>query len=567
MTAGRVLGNSLSGALQSVLDTPVMSTFQDVATNYEYSGASTPGGKMMDAAQKYAANQLSSVIPNSLRGIAQGLDDTERNAYSSDNVWQQAVDNAKASIPGLRETLPAKTDVWGNPVKNEGGIRNFMNRNINPGNVTTYKPDAVSSEIEKISEATNTSLYPDRTAPRSLKVDGEAVSLTFEQRSMYQKAYGDAYSAAVTSLMNDKNYKAMPDSMKAEILQQAKDTATEQARDSLGIGYEVKSSAQKILEKPGAERNNALISAAVKAQHYLSPETQKQLSDVDRQFGGADYVGLSDELFNSAKEKANTYFSAVEAAKYGGELTETQKELADKNSKEMARYFMDKAIESRYTDTNKSGTKADEYLKAYRHGELNDAMALAVLSDKEVMAYDRFGRSAKVTPEMALQAANAHAGMKDVKDEDGKVTSSAQDQFDAWLDKQSWTDDQKSAVRMGFYSDSVKTYSYLADQLRKGNIKTADAKSELTTSYQAGWSKNVRDTGAKMADYIDAIVEYEDRPSEEERKAAGYKNTWTWFCDYLNTTDLTQEQKYQVALIMSGTDSQKTKDKIWSRLK
>lgn len=566
VTAGRVLGNSLSGALQSVLDTPVMSTFQDVATNYEYSGASTPGGKMMDAAQKYAANQLSSVIPNSLRGIAQGLDDTERNAYSSDNVWQQAVDNAKASIPGLRETLPAKTDVWGNPVKNEGGIRNFMNRNINPGNVTTYKPDAVSSEIEKISEATNTSLYPDRTAPRSLKVDGEAVSLTFEQRSMYQKAYGDAYSAAVTSLMNDKNYKAMPDSMKAEILQQAKDTATEQARDSLGIGYEVKSSAQKILEKSGAERNNALISAAVKAQHYLSPETQKQLSDVDRQFGGADYVGLSDELFNSAKEKANTYFSAVEAAKYGGELNETQKELAGKDSKELARYFMDKAIESRYTDTNKSGTKADEYLKAYRHGELNDAMALAVLSDKEIMAYDRFGRSAKVTPEMALQAANAHAGMKDVKDEDGRVTSSAQDQFDAWLDKQSWTDDQKSAVRMGFYSDSVKTYSYLADQLRKGNIKTADAKSELTTSYQAGWSKNVKDTGAKMADYIDAIVEYEDRPSEEERKAAGYKNTWTWFCDYLNTTDLTQEQKFGIAISMSDY-SDKTKQKIWNRLR
>ena len=566
VTAGRVLGNSLSGALQSVLDTPVMSTFQDVATNYEYSGASTPGGKMMDAAQKYAANQLSSVIPNSLRGIAQGLDDTERNAYSSDNVWQQAVDNAKASIPGLRETLPAKTDVWGNPVKNEGGIRNFMNRNINPGNVTTYKPDAVSSEIEKISEATNTSLYPDRTAPRSLKVDGEAVSLTFEQRSMYQKAYGDAYSAAVTSLMNDKNYKAMPDSMKAEILQQAKDTATEQARDSLGIGYEVKSSAQKILEKSGAERNNALISAAVKAQHYLSSETQKQLSDVDRQFGGADYIGLSDELFNAAKEKANTYFSAVEAAKYGGELNETQKELADKDSKELARYFMDKAIESRYTDANKSGTKADEYLKAYRHGELNDAMALAVLSDKEVMAYDRFGRSAKVTPEMALQAANAHAGMKDVKDEDGKVTSSAQDQFDAWLDKQSWTDDQKSAVRMGFYSDSVKTYSYLADQLRKGNIKTADAKSELTTSYQAGWSKNVRDTGAKMADYIDAIVEYEDRPSEEERKAAGYKNTWTWFCDYLNTTDLTQEQKFGIAISMSDY-SDKTKQKIWNRLR
>lgn len=566
MTVGRVLGNSFSGALQSVLDTPVMSTLQDVADSYNYSDASTTGGKVWDAAQKYAANQLSSIIPNSLRGIAQGLDDTERNAYSSDNVWQQAVDNAKASIPGLRETLPAKTDVWGNPIKNEGGLRNFMNRNINPGNITTYKTDEVSTELGKISEATGESLYPDRTAPRSLKVDGEAVSLTFEQRSMYQKAYGDAYYAAVTSLMNDENYKAMPDSMKAEILQQAKDTAKEQARDSLGIGYEMDNAAQKILEKSGTERNNALISAAVKAQHYLSPETQKQLSDVDRQFGGADYVGPSDELFNSAKEKANTYFSAVEAAKYDGELNETQKKLADKDSKELARYFMDKAIESRYTDANKSGTKADEYLKAYRQGELNDAMALAVLSDKEVMAYDRFGRSAKVTPEMALQAANAHAGMKDVKDEDGKVTSSAQEQFDAWLDKQNWTDDQKSAVRMGFYSDSVKTYSYLADQLRKGNINTAAAKSELSTSYQAGWSKNVRDTGAKMADYIDAIVEYEDRPSEEERKAAGYKNTWTWFCDYLNATDLTQEQKFGIAISMSDY-SDKTKQKIWDRLR
>lgn len=566
VTAGRVLGNSLSGALQSVLDTPVMSTMQDVVNNYQYSDASTPGGKMLDAAQKYAANQLSSVIPNALRGIAQGLDDTERNAYSSDNVWQQAVDNAKASIPGLRETLPAKTDVWGNPVKNEGGVRNFMNRNINPGNITTYKTDAVSSEIEKISDATGNSLYPDRTAPRSVKVDGESVSLTFEQRSIYQKAYGDAYSAAVTALMNDKNYKSMPDSMKAEILKQAKDVAAESAKDKLGIGYEMKASAQKILEKSGAERNNAMISAAVKAQHYLSDDTKKQLSGVENQYKGADYIGLSDELVASATEKANAYFEALEASKYGGKLTDTQKELAGKGSKELAQYFMEKTIENRYSDTNKNGTKADEYLAAYKNGEINDAVALAVLSDKEIKAYDRYGRTAKVTPTMALQAANAHAGMKDVKDEDGKVTESAESQFDAWLDKQKWTEDQKSAIRMGFYTDNTKTYTYLSEQLRKGSISTSSAKSELSPSYQAGWSHNVKDTGAEMADYIDAIVEYEERPNEDERKAAGYKNAWTWFCDYLNSTDLTQEQKYAIAISMYDYGDS-TKKKIWDRLR
>ena len=572
VTAGRVLGNSLSGALQSVLDTPVMSTFQDVASSYEYSDASTTGGKVLDAAQKYAANQISSVIPNSLRGIAQGLDDTERNAYSSDNVWQQAVDNAKASIPGLRETLPAKTDVWGNPVKNEGGVRNFMNRNINPGNITTYKTDAVSSEIEKISEATGTSLYPDRTAPRSLKVDGEAVSLTFEQRSMYQKAYGDAYSAAVTSLTSNKNYKAMPDSMKAEILKQAKDVATEQARDSLGVGYEVKTSAQKVLEKSGEDRTNALISAAVKSLHYLSPETQKQRSKVDQQFAGADYVGLSDEIVDSAKEKADTYFTALEASKYGGELTEAQKELSGKSSKELARYFMDEAINAKIKGSD-GETKFDKALAAYQKDELNDTLALAVLSDDAGQAYDRYGRSAGVTPEMMLMASSARANIKDETDEDGKVTNSAKDQFNAWLDKQwisgttkRWTEDQKNAVRMAFYKDASTTYSYLSEQLRKGNINTATAKSELTSSYQAGWTHNVKDTGAEMADYIDAIVEYQERPSEDERKAAGYKNTWSWFCDYLNTTDLTQEQKYAIAISMSDyADS--TKQKIWDRLR
>lgn len=574
VTAGRVLGNSLSGALQSVLDTPVMSAMQDVVNNYRYSDASTPGGKMLDAAQKYAANQLSSVIPNSLRGIAQGLDDTERNAYSSDNVWQQAIDNAKASIPGLRETLPAKTDVWGNPVKNEGGVRNFMNRNINPGNITTYKTDAVSSEIEKISEATGASLYPDRTAPRSVTVDGEAVGLTFEQRSMYQKAYGDAYSAAVTSLMNDKNYKAMPDSMKAEILKQAKDVATEQARDSLGVGYEVKTSAQKVLEKSGADRTNALISAAVKAQHYLSPETQEQRSKVDQQFAGADYVGLSDEIVDSAKEKADTYFTALEASKYGGELTETQKELSGKSSKELARYFMDEAINAKIKGSD-GETKFDKALAAYQKDELNDTLALAVLSDDAVQAYDRYGRSAGVTPEMMLMASSARANIKDETDEDGKVTNSAKDQFNAWLDKQwlpgtmtRWTEDQKNAVRMAFYKDASTTYSYLSEQLRKGNINTATAKSELSTTYQSGWTHNVKDTGAKMADYVDAIVEYENRPSSEELEDMGYSKVWVWFCDYLNTTDLTREQKYAMAISIKKNDyAESTMKKIWDRLR
>lgn len=566
--------DALSKITDPVFEQSMLTGLDSVISTIQKSDNTGNGEMAAKLAIQVIGNYIGQYVPTLLGRIASSTDKNQRSTYiEPDGPWdpiQSAIQGVQKKVPGWRQQMAITYGNWGVPVEGNGAgsTASAIGKAVTPIYPSQKKTDPVEEEIARLHDADSAYANFYKRPSKTISVDGKSVKLTSEQYGNYVVARGQTDYNLRSAMLGNDLYKSLPDQVKSAAMDLSQEYANEIGKQAASVGYQ--SDKKWVNELSGASQNevlNAIFKRAVESTGYISEDTQKQHSKVNQAFAGADYVGLSDEITNSAKEKANEYFSAVEAAKYGGELNETQKELADKDSKELARYFMDEAIESRYTDTNKSGTKADEYLKAYRHGELNDAMALAVLSDKEVMAYDRFGRSAKVTPEMALQAANAHAGMKDVKDEDGKVTSSAQDQFDAWLDKQSWTDDQKSAVRMGFYSDSVKTYSYLADQLRKGNIKTADAKSELTTSYQAGWSKNVRDTGAKMADYIDAIVEYEDRPSEEERKAAGYKNTWTWFCDYLNTTDLTQEQKYQVALIMSGTDSQKTKDKIWSRLK
>lgn len=566
--------DALSKITDPVFEQSMLTGLDSVISTIKNSGNDVGTGEMLaKLGIQIVGNYIGQYVPTILGRIASSTDKNQRSTYiEPDGPWdpvQSAIQGVQKKVPGWRQQMAITYGNWGVPVEGNGAgsTASAIGKAVTPIYPSQKKIDPVEEEIARLHDADSAYANFYKRPSKTISVDGKSVKLTSEQYGNYVVARGQTDYNLRSAMLGNDLYKSLPDQVKSKAMEMSQAYATEIGREAAGVGYQ--SQEKWVNDLAGKSQDdvlNAVLLRAVESSGYISPETQAQLTKVEQQFGGADYVGLSDELFNSAKEKANTYFSAVEAAKYGGELTETQKELADKDSKELARYFMDKAIESRYTDTNKSGTKADEYLKAYRHGELNDAMALAVLSDKEVMAYDRFGRSAKVTPEMALQAANAHAGMKDVKDEDGKVTSSAQDQFDAWLDKQSWTDDQKSAVRMGFYSDSVKTYSYLADQLRKGNIRTADAKSELTTSYQAGWSKNVRDTGAKMADYIDAIVEYEDRPSEEERKAAGYKNTWTWFCDYLNTTDLTQEQKFGIAISMSDY-SDKTKQKIWNMLR
>ena len=565
--------DALSKITDPVFEQSMLTGLDSVISTIQKSDNTGTGEMAAKLAIQVIGNYIGQYVPTLLGRIASSTDKNQRSTYiEPDGPWdpvQSAIQGVQKKVPGWRQQMAITYGNWGVPVEGNGAgsTASAIGKAVTPIYPSQKKIDPVEEEIARLHDADSAYANFYKRPSKTISVDGKSVKLTSEQYGNYVVARGQTDYNLRSAMLGNDLYKSLPDQVKSKAMEMSQAYATEIGREAAGVGYQ--SQEKWVNDLAGKSQDdvlNAVLLRAVESSGYISPETQAQLTKVEQQFGGADYVGLPDELFNAAKEKANTYFSAVEAAKYGGELTETQKELADKDSKELARYFMDKAIESRYTDTNKSGTKADEYLKAYRHGELNDAMALAVLSDKEVMAYDRFGRSAKVTPEMALQAANAHAGMKDVKDEDGKVTSSAQDQFDAWLDKQSWTDDQKSAVRIGFYSDSVKTYSYLSDQLRKGNIKTADAKSELTTSYQAGWSKNVRDTGAKMADYIDAIVEYEDRPSEEERKAAGYKNTWTWFCDYLNTTDLTQEQKFGIAISMSDY-SDKTKQKIWNMLR
>lgn len=565
--------DALSKITDPVFEQSMLTGLDSVISTIQKSDNTGNGEMAAKLAIQVIGNYIGQYVPTLLGRIAASTDKNQRSTYiEPDGPWdpiQSAIQGVQKKVPGWRQQMAITYGNWGVPVEGNGAgsTASAIGKAVTPIYPSQKKTDPVEEEIARLHDADSAYANFYKRPSKTISVDGKSIKLTSEQYGNYVVARGQTDYNLRSAMLGNDLYKSLPDQVKSAAMDLSQEYANEIGKQAAGVGYQPDK--KWVNELAGASQNevlNAIFKRAVESTGYISEDTQKQLSKVNQAFAGADYVGLSDEITNSAKEKANEYFSAVEAAKYGGELNETQRELADKDSKELARYFMDKAIESRYTDANKSGTKADEYLKAYRHGELNDAMALAVLSDKEVMAYDRFGRSAKVTPEMALQAANAHAGMKDVKDEDGKVTSSAQDQFDAWLDKQSWTDDQKSAVRMGFYSDSVKTYNYLADQLRKGNIKTADAKSELTTSYQAGWSKNVRDTGTKMADYIDAIVEYEDRPSEEERKAAGYKNTWTWFCDYLNTTDLTQEQKFGIAISMSDY-SDKTKQKIWNRLR
>lgn len=649
VNAGTIIGDSFQGTLQSVLEMPVFSVFTEVAENYNRSNAATPGGRMADAASKYLAGQVGGMVPNNIRGIAQGLDDTERDVYTSDNYWEQARDSIKASIPVLRETLPAKKDVWGNDVKNEGGMLNYLNRTVNPGNLTRYKDDAVSSELDKISEDSGESLYPQRYAPRSIKVGDEDVKLTDAQRDTYQETYGSEYYKAAQSLMQSEGYKDLPATVKAEALRQARKIAEDAAKEAAGVGFEMSDDNRTVADKSAEERVNDLMVRAIQNEKYVSPDAKEKLDrigrfidtkpwaenvpenvstaakkeakayyaaleaakygepldekyekladmnqselakyfvsqavgsekymtdenkakmdEVQNLYGTASYVGISPDLIESAKEKTAEYYQEVEKAKYGFELSKDKRKLEGADAKTVADFFLDKAVEAKFEDKNGDGTNKDEILEAYNKNEIDDRTAIAVLSDQQADAYRDYGIAAGVTPRQMLDAASEYARLETYKDMDDQVINSKEAQFDAYLEAQGYPEDQVKAIRMAFYGDKATSYRKAVEKLNAGTITDKEAKKLLTPNYQSGWSHNVAKTGVSMSDYIDALATFEDAPTADERDKMGFDSKWEWFCNELNkNTELTKEQKYAIAISADSTYTEKTKKKIANKL-
>lgn len=219
LTFANVAGGNLESAFQSVMDLPAMSQFQEIANGYKYSKADTTGGKVAEAALRYGASQATSFVPNAVSGVAQGVDGTVRDTYNGDTVWENGLSAMKSKIPGLRETLPAALDNWGQEKKYTGtAAENFLNATLNPGSVTKYRTSAVNQELYRLGENIDIK-YPEKKAPNSGNRDGEKVSLDQDERRKYQMAYGQTAYDNIQKVIRSSVYRQSSDAEKATAIQ------------------------------------------------------------------------------------------------------------------------------------------------------------------------------------------------------------------------------------------------------------------------------------------------------------------------------------------------------------
>lgn len=275
---------TLEGTIQSVLDLPMMDQIAQFGNAKRYSDADTEGGKVLDAALQFAAGVPASFVPNAVKGVAQSTDPYQRDAYTQDNPLLQAWDNVKAGVPGARNTLPTKTNSYGDPLDADKGVLSWLNNNLLPGRITQYdKPRSETTNVlDELYAATgNDGVYPSRQAPTSVTFKSEKFELSDAEQKKFQRTAGNVLTEVVDMLTNSDDYNRLGAERASEIVADAVSYANAIAR-------------QEFLKSKGKDYKLEGTSSTM----------QKAIDAQDKGIGLAEFFAIKDG-FDSVKTNAN----------------------------------------------------------------------------------------------------------------------------------------------------------------------------------------------------------------------------------------------------------------------
>jgi hypothetical protein len=190
--------------------------------------------------------------PTAVKQTAKIFDKYERDT-KGDDYWENALNKFKSAIPGLRETLPKKTDTFGNPIivqEGYGPLQKIYNIAANPASVTKSTMTDYEKEMDRLynldlGKGKKSDVLPsilDRTISDG---KGTEYSLTPEQYNEYKKLYGDIAVKGLRDskgnitrmglemVIRSKEYKELSDEQKAKKISRILSKAMDSAKDKM----------------------------------------------------------------------------------------------------------------------------------------------------------------------------------------------------------------------------------------------------------------------------------------------------------------------------------------------
>lgn len=183
-------------------------------------------------ANRFVEQTAGSIAPNIIRTGARAFDPVARNVNSP-------LDSFKAGIPGLRQQLKVKNDMFGQPVERRSTALNEIFNPLRPSDAKNID-DSVVAEVRRLQDA-NEGIIP--TAASKTSFPG----FDDNQLSDINQEIGSEIRNEWQQVMNDPRYSNLTDADKRKVLDRANDTVYQAIKSQFVDGAKITKRAQSWL--------------------------------------------------------------------------------------------------------------------------------------------------------------------------------------------------------------------------------------------------------------------------------------------------------------------------------
>lgn len=213
--------DTLAKTLDPVSEMSFISGLTDVLNSYQQGSMQMVSNMTQNITSNYALQ----FFPTLFSQIASTFDDKVRStAVDRDSSFKFAnklVKQMMYKVPGLRNTLPVATDVWGEEKKQSDSIlERAFNNFIAPYSKKEIKTTSLDNELKRVYKETgDTSVVPG--VPRGyVKYKNENYNMNSNEYTSYKKTYGQTASKYLNNLVSNSTYKNADDETKAKMIKE-----------------------------------------------------------------------------------------------------------------------------------------------------------------------------------------------------------------------------------------------------------------------------------------------------------------------------------------------------------
>lgn len=265
MSATNVL-DAFTNSMNPMTEMSMLSGLTSALKSYDQDNTQMIASIGTNAVKSYV-NQF---VPTALGQVAKTADEYERSTTSTKTgVLPKAIDSTKnqimSKIPGLRQMLPTKSDIWGNDIKQDENVwKRALNNAVVPWTKKKISETAVDWALNSLYEETGEgSILPD-VIDKSLTINKQRYVMTADEYAKYRKQYAKSSFELIDELIGSSEYRSMSNEQRQEAIVKAYNFAREEVKIDYAksIGQECKSSSlydvMKYIDKNGGNQSDYL---------------------------------------------------------------------------------------------------------------------------------------------------------------------------------------------------------------------------------------------------------------------------------------------------------------------